>query len=140
MNPRVDGRPVCLLIVDDERDNRELLGVVLTWEGFVCMTVASGAEALAAVAQSPPDLILLDVMMPGMNGYDVTARLKGDPATKSIPIILVTAMADGEAKERGLCAGAEDFLAKPIDRDMLVPRIHRLLHTRYASYHESGPR
>ena len=133
----IDGRAVSVLIVDDARDNRELLAVVLTWEGFVVSTAASGEEALAAVAQQPPELILLDVMMPGMNGYDVTATLKGNPTTRSIPIILVTAMADFSAKERGRGAGAEDFIAKPVTRDSLVPRIHRLLQQTYPGYRGS---
>jgi CheY-like chemotaxis protein len=136
MSPSIDGRPACLLIVDDNRENRELLAVVLTWEGFVCVAAASGEEALATAAREPPDLILLDAMMPGMDGYEVTARLKGDSATKNIPIIMVTAIADYNAKERARSAGAEDFLAKPINRDVLVPRLHRLLRETYADYHD----
>ena len=136
MSPSIDGRPACLLIVNDNRENRELLAVVLTWEGFVCVTAASGEEALATAAREPPDLILLDVMMPDMTGYEVTARLKGDSATKKIPIIMVTAMTDYNAKERARSAGAEDFLAKPINRDVLVPQLHRLLRETYADYHD----
>jgi CheY-like chemotaxis protein len=138
MNPSIAGRPVRLLLVDDERDNRELLAVILTWEGFACTTAASGAEALASVARQPPDLILLDVMMPGMSGYDLTARLKGNPVTKNIPIFIVTAIADYNAKERARSAGADDFLAKPIDREVLVPRLHRLLHRTYAGYPDAA--
>ncbi len=137
LSPSIAGRPACLLIVDDNRENRELLAVVLTCEGFACVTAASGAKALAAVAEQAPDLILLDVMMPGMDGYQVTAALKGDPATRNIPIIMVTAMADFSAKERARSAGVEDILATPIDRDVLVPRLHRLLHKTYADYHDT---
>ena len=138
MNPTIAGRPASVLIVDDERDNRELLGVILAWEGFVCLTAASGKEALATVARQAPQLILLDVMMPGMNGYDVTATLKGDPSTKHIPIMLVTAMTDFNAKERGLDSGAEEFLPKPIDRDVLVLQLHRLLRKTYAGGYDAG--
>jgi diguanylate cyclase len=138
MSPTIAGRPASVLIVDDERDNRELLGVILTWEGFVCLTAASGKEALATVARKAPQLILLDVMMPGMNGYDVTATLKGDRSTKHIPIMLVTAMTDFNAKERGLDSGAEEFLPKPIDRDVLVLQLHLLLRKTYAGGYDAG--
>jgi CheY-like chemotaxis protein len=137
MSPSITGRPVRLLIVDDERDNRELLSVVLTWEGFVCETAASGAAALAAVAQQPPDLILLDVMMPGMDGFEVAARLKGDSATKNIPIFIVTAMADHKAREHARSLGVDDLIAKPIDREVFVPRLHRLLRETHADYQET---
>ena len=80
--------PARILIVDDERRNRELLEVMLTPEGFFLQTAANGAEALAMVAEQAPDLILLDVMMPGMDGYEVTSRLKGDESTRHIPVIL----------------------------------------------------
>src|SRR3977135_446969 len=100
--PAIADHPARVLIVDDERHNRELLVVMLTLEGFLLMTAASGEEALAMVAQQPPDLILLDVMMPGMNGYEVAVRLNGDLATKQIPIIMVTAFDDREARMRGL--------------------------------------
>ena len=78
-------RTVRILVVDDEEDNRELLAVVLTWEGFVVATAPGGAEALASVAKDRPDVVLLDVMMPDMDGYEVLARMKGDAATQSIP-------------------------------------------------------
>ncbi len=138
MNPSIAGRPACLLIVDDNRENTEVLAVVLTWEGFVCVTAASGNEALAIVGGGGPhpDRIRLDVMLPGMNGYDVTATLKGDPATKHIPIILVTALADLNAKERGRSAGAEDFLPKPINREALVRQVRHLLRETYADYQD----
>jgi CheY-like chemotaxis protein len=93
MNPRPDVtvHPARILIVDDERHNRQLLEVMLKPEGFYLLTAASGEEALAMVAMQPPDLILLDIMMPGMDGYQVAAMIKGNPATKNIPVIMVTA-------------------------------------------------
>jgi CheY-like chemotaxis protein len=135
--PNIAGRPVCLLVVDDERDNRELLDVILTWEGFVILTAASGEEAIATVGQLLPHLVLLDVMMPGLNGYQVATRLKSDPATNDIPIMIVSAMTDDASKARGKACGAEDFLAKPVDRDQLVMQVKKLLRGTYPDYRDS---
>ena len=127
--------PARILIVDDERRNRELLEVMLKPEGFLLQTAANGQEALAMVAEQGPDLILLDVMMPGMDGYEVTARLKGDKSTKHIPIIMITALGDHDARLRGLTAGAEEFLTKPPDRAELTVRVRNLLRLKaYADY------
>jgi signal transduction histidine kinase/DNA-binding response OmpR family regulator len=129
MNPVSDtpNRSASILIVDDEARNRELLRVMLTPEGLDLTTAASGEEALVMVAEHPPDLILLDVMMPGMDGYEVALRLKSDESTKSIPIIMVTALDDHKARVLGLGAGAEDFLTKPLDRAELQVRVRNLL-------------
>jgi len=129
VNPSSDvgASPGCILIVDDERHNRELLEVMLKPEGFLLLSAASGEEALATVARQPPDLILLDVMMPGMDGYEVAGRIKSDPNTKNIPVILLTALDDRNAKMLGLNAGAEDFLTKPVDRAELSVRVRNLL-------------
>ncbi|HMG12333.1 MAG TPA: ATP-binding protein [Gemmatimonadaceae bacterium] len=116
-----------VLIVDDEPRNRDLLTIMLTPEGLDLSTAASGEEALAMVAAHPPDLILLDVMMPGMDGYEVALRLKSNKSTKSIPIIMVTALDDLKARVLGLGAGAEDFLTKPLDRAELQVRVRNLL-------------
>jgi DNA-binding response OmpR family regulator len=118
-----------VLIVDDERKNRQLLEVMLEPEGYVLASAESGEGALAAVAQDPPDLILLDIMMPGMNGYVVAARLKGDPTTSGIPIILLSALDDRNSRTHGLNAGADDFIAKPVDRVDLCARVRGLLRT-----------
>jgi signal transduction histidine kinase len=126
-SPEIPDAAACILIVDDERHNRELLEIMLKPEGFLLLSAASGEEALAMIARQPPDLILLDVMMPGMSGYDVTARLKADPATKHIPVIMLTALDDRNAKMLGLNAGAEDFLTKPVDRPELSVRVRNLL-------------
>jgi signal transduction histidine kinase/DNA-binding response OmpR family regulator len=120
-------RPACVLIVDDERYNRELLEIMLKPEGFLLLTAASGEEALAIVRRQPPDLILLDVMMPGMDGYQVAGKIKGELATNSIPVIMLTALDDRDARLLGLSAGAEDFLTKPLDRAELVVRVRNLL-------------
>ena len=106
-------------------------------EGVVLQTAASGEDALAMIAQDPPDLVLLDIMMPGMDGYQVAARIKGNPATKNIPVIMVTALDDRSARMLGLNAGAEDFLTKPIDRAELCVRVRNLLRLKaYGDYHD----
>ena len=120
-------KPACVLIVDDERHNRELLEIMLKPEGFLLLSAANGEEALALIARHPPDLILLDVMMPGMSGFDVAAKIKSDPATKNIPVIMLTALDDRNARMLGLNAGAEDFLTKPVDRPELSVRVRNLL-------------
>jgi PAS domain S-box-containing protein len=125
-SPVVAGQSARILIVDDERHNRQLLEVMLAPEGFVVQTAASGEEALALVAEEPPDLILLDVMMPGMDGYQVAATIKANIITKDIPVILVTALDDRNSRMRGLSAGAEDFLTKPVDRAELCARVRNL--------------
>jgi PAS domain S-box-containing protein len=135
--PDIGYHPARILIVDDERHNRQLLEVMLTPEGFLLLTAASGEEALAIVAQQPPDLILLDIMMPGMDGFEVAAKLKGGLATRNIPVIMVTALDDRSARMRGLNAGAEDFLTKPVDRAELCVRVRNLLRLKaYGDYYD----
>jgi PAS domain S-box-containing protein len=125
------------LIVDDERPNRQLLEVMLAPEGLLLETASSGEEALAMVTRAAPDLILLDVMMPGMDGYEVARRIKTNPVTRSVPIVMVTAMNDRKAMLRGLGAGAEDFLSKPVDRVELTMRVKNLLRLKsLADYQE----
>jgi CheY-like chemotaxis protein len=115
------------LIVDDEPQNRKLLEALLRPEGYVTRTANNGDEALAAVRLHFPDLILLDVMMPGMDGYEVAKILKTDPTTLHIPIIMVTAGTDPGALLDGLNAGAEEFLTKPVNRAELWLRVRNLL-------------
>jgi len=125
--PAIADHPARILIVDDERHNRKLLEVMLTPEGFLLTTAASGEEALDMVALEAPDLILLDVLMPGMGGYEVAGKIKSNLATKNIPVIMITALDDRNAKLFGLSAGAEDFLTKPVDRAELCMRVRNLL-------------
>jgi two-component system cell cycle sensor histidine kinase/response regulator CckA len=129
--------PARLLIVDDDPYERELLEIMLKPEGFLLLTADCGEKAIAIVAEQPPDLILLDIMMPGMNGYQVTSRFKGDPATQNIPIIIITALDDRNSRMLGLSAGAEDFLIKPLDRAELCARVKNLLRLKaYGDYHD----
>ena len=129
MSPHVVNarRQVHILVVDDELDNRNVLEVMLKSEGYVIESAASGAEAMALMAQRAPDLVLLDVLMPGMGGYELAYKIKSNSVTKNSPVIMVTALDDREAKMFGLSAGAEDFLSKPIDRAELCTRVRNLL-------------
>jgi diguanylate cyclase len=120
-------QPARILIVDDERHNRRLLEVMLEPEGYLLTTAACGEDALALVAQQRPDLILLDVMMPGMDGYKVAGRIKGNVATRNTRIIMLTALDDHNSRTHGLRAGAEDFLTKPVNRAELCARVRNLL-------------
>jgi DNA-binding response OmpR family regulator len=116
-------RSARILVVDDERDNRVLLELILVREGFLVVTAASGEEALAAVSNQPPDLILVDMMMPGIGGYEVAAKIKGDPATKNIQVIIFSALDDRTARMLALSSGADDFFTKPMDRAELCARL-----------------
>ena len=121
------GRQARILIVDDERDNRELLEVILGHEGFVTVSVASGEDALLSVAHAPPDLVLLDIMMPGMDGYEVALRIKGDALTKSIPVLMMSALDDRSARTLAASAGADAFFSKPMRRADLCARVRQYL-------------
>jgi diguanylate cyclase (GGDEF)-like protein/PAS domain S-box-containing protein len=132
--------PATILIVDDEITDRKLLDALLRPEGYVTRRAANGAEALASIAEHPPDLILLDQIMPGMDGLQVASILKANPATVSIPIIIVTAIVDRNARLAGLKAGAEDFLTKPVDCAELWLKVRNLLRLKaYADLlHDQG--
>ncbi|MDO8775029.1 MAG: response regulator [Burkholderiaceae bacterium] len=130
-----------ILIIDDEDLNRKLLEALLLSEGYRAICAASGEEALAMIAHQAPDLILLDIMMPGMDGYQVTSTLKANPATSQIPIILVSALEDRSARLLGLAAGAEEFLSKPIDRSELCLRVRNLLRLKeYSDFYQNHTR
>ncbi|MDB5856217.1 MAG: hypothetical protein JWR22_4258 [Herminiimonas sp.] len=122
-----------ILIVDDEFQNRKLLEALLQPEGYRTVTAASGAEALAAIASTPPDLVILDVMMPGMNGYEVAKLLKNDVSTANIPIIMLTALDERGARLAALDSGVEDFLTKPVDRSELWLRVRNMLRLKSLS-------
>ncbi|MGB3122394.1 MAG: EAL domain-containing response regulator [Pseudomonas sp.] len=120
-------QPATLLIVDDEPQVRKLLETLLQHEGYQTLCASSGEEALQLVAQRPPDLILLDVMMPGMDGYEVASQLKNDATTASIPIIMLSALSESDARVAGLETGAEEFISKPVERVELWLRVRNLL-------------
>ncbi len=135
MRADTENRRANILIVDDEPETRRLIAAMLKPEGYLVQTAASGAEALDLVVQQRPDLIVLDVMMSGLGGLDVARRLKADPATNAIPVIMMTALQDRESRLAGLNTGAEDFLTKPIDRAELWARVRNLLRLKeYADF------
>ena len=123
-----------VLLVDDEPVNLKVLQTILKSKGYQIRTAANGQEALQQVADDLPDVILLDVMMPVMNGFEVAQALKAAQETSHIPIIMVTALADRDARLRGLAAGAEDFLTKPVDKDEVAARVRNLF--RLKKYHD----
>ena len=116
-----------ILVVDDVEANVRLLEAKLTLEYYEVMTAGDGAKALQVASDERPDIILLDVMMPGMDGFETCRRLKADPVTRHIPVVLVTALDGREDKIRGLGVGADDFVTKPIDDVILFARVRSLL-------------
>ncbi len=119
-----------VLIVDDEPSNLELLDELFQQQGATASKASNGQEALRLAAERKPDLVLLDVMMPGMNGYEVCRRLKMDENTRRIPVIMVTGLGALEDKLEGLEAGADDFLAKPVNAAELLTRSRSLLRVK----------
>lgn len=119
-----------ILVVDDIRTNVKVLEAKLTSEYYEVIAASNGPEALEAAVSQKPDLILLDVMMPGMDGFEVCRRLKANPDTAHIPVIMVTALGDPEDRVQGLSAGADDFLTKPVDDTSMFARVRSLLRVK----------
>lgn len=119
-----------ILVVDDIRTNVKVLEAKLSSEYYEVITASNGKEALEQATKSRPDLILLDVMMPGMDGFEVCRRLKADPETAHIPVVMVTALGDPEDRVQGLSAGADDFLTKPVDDIAMFARVRSLLRVK----------
>jgi class 3 adenylate cyclase len=115
-----------VLVVDDDPDMAGLLALMLRREEMTAQIASDGEAALVQVHNEPPDLILCDVMMPGLSGFDLCQRLKSDEETALIPIVLVTALEDSESRVRGIEAGADDFLSKPVNKEELVARVKTL--------------
>ena len=124
-----------ILVVDDEERNLRLMEALLTPLGYEVILTLNGKEALEKVKEIPPDLILLDVMMPKMNGFEVARRLKGDEVTTIIPIVMVTALEKVEDRIEALEAGADDFLSKPVDKTELKARVQSLLKVKAYNDH-----
>ncbi len=119
-------KPV-ILIVDDQPQNIELLEAHLAPQGYEIVMAANGVEALAKLSSDPIDLILLDVMMPGIDGFEVTRRVRQDNTHRLLPIILVTALRETEDRVKGIEAGCDDFISKPVDKSELLARVRSLL-------------
>ena len=120
-----------ILAVDDTQDNLILVQAILESEGYKIDLASDGIKALRQIEQSPPDLILLDVMMPGIDGYEVTRRIRNNPTISYIPILLITAFHQSSVVE-GLDAGADDFIRKPFDTDELLARVRSLLRLKHS--------
>jgi len=122
--------PGRILVVDDVEANRVLLQEILQLEGHQVSLASNGADAIRLVGEGDPDLVLLDVTMPGMDGLEVCRALRADPNSAVLPIILVTALADRQQRLEGIAAGANDYLTKPIDRTDLVLRVRNTIGIR----------
>ncbi len=119
--------PAKILVVDDTPNNVKLLADLLTVKGYTVVTAASGPEALKQLEAERPDMVLLDVVMPEMSGYEVCRKIRQDPANEMLPVVMVTALDPGEERIKGLEAGADDFLTKPINQGELLARVKSLL-------------
>ncbi len=117
-----------VLVVDDEEANRMLLRDSLETHGYEIIEAENGEQALQKVEQRPPDVILLDVMMPQMDGFEVCRRLKKDARTAHIPVLIVTSLSERMERMMGIAAGASDFLTKPVDLQELTLRVNHAVH------------
>lgn len=130
--------PAKILVVDDTPQNVKLLADLLTVKGYAVATAANGDEALEKIDRAHPDLVLLDIMMPGLSGYDVCRKIRENPLTTLLPVVLVTSLDPQQERIKGIEAGADDFLNKPINQPELLARVKSLL--RVKSLHDEVER
>ncbi len=128
---REEAPPSEILIVDDNVQNAELLQAYLEPLNSHVRIAVDGVDALEKVAQKQPDIILLDIMMPRMSGFEVCRRIKGDPETRDIPVVMVSALNEMADVERGIESGADDFLSKPVNKLELLTRVKSVLRVRH---------
>lgn len=117
-----------ILIVEDEESLLKLESILLTTKGYHVQGVATGTAALKAVMENPPDLVLLDIMLPEVDGFEVCHQIKNNPQTRHIPVILLTAKKSPEDMARGKEVGADEYITKPFKSTMVITAIERLLH------------
>ena len=120
-----------VLIADDNQQNRELLEAYLDEDGYQIMVAADGEQTMSVVAERQPDLILLDIMMPRLSGYEVCQQIKSKAETRTIPVLMVTALNETGDIEKAVDAGCDDFLTKPVNRLELQTRVRSLLRVRH---------
>lgn len=132
MNSMKGTQQGAVLVVDDDVDQQALLRVLLSAAGYRVNTAGSAEEALALIDVAPPDVVILDVMMGGINGFEACRRIRAKPSTLDLPVVLVTALNSREERVHGIEAGADDFLSKPVSREELLARVNSLVRLSFA--------